>query len=205
MSTRQERILQRARELAKEPTSDQVVAWATNVLTLVELLHKRENADNLRALIDTTLREGRMTPLKHVVHGVAQGLLSDLESGFIPDFEGRIRSEVEGDLLAQARRLLEDEGLKDPAAMIIGAVLEDALRQLCRKHGVPEGDKIEAMNEPLRKQGVYGLPQKQQVTAWAAIRNKADHARFGEYTEAEVRLMHQGVSGFIATYLGGHE
>lgn len=88
----------------------------------------------------------------------------------------------EADFLQQADRL--GERLKDPAAMLIGAVLEDALRQLCRKHGIPEGDSIEAMNEPLRKASTYGLPQKQQVTAWATIRNKADHARFNEYTEA---------------------
>lgn len=87
--------------------------------------------------------------------------------------------------------------------MLVGAVLEDALRQLCRKHGVPEGRGIEAMNEPLRKAGVLSLPQKQQVTAWAALRNKADHGHFGDYTEAEIRLMHQGVVGFVATFLGG--
>jgi hypothetical protein len=68
---------------------------------------------------------------------------------------------------------------------------------------LPEGRSIEAMNDPLRKANVYGQVQMQQVTAWAAIRNKADHARFTEYIEAEVRMMHQGVSGFIATYLGG--
>lgn len=59
------------------------------------------------------------------------------------------------------------------------------------------------MNEPLRKASVCGLPQKQQVTAWAAIRNKADHGRFTEYTEPEVRQMHQGVAGFVARDLGG--
>ena len=30
--------------------------------------------------------------------------------------------------------------------MLVGAVLEDALRQLCRKHNVPEADNIEGMN-----------------------------------------------------------
>ena len=34
--------------------------------------------------------------------------------------------------------------------MLVGAVLQDQLRQLCRKHNVPEGDKIEAMNARLR-------------------------------------------------------
>jgi hypothetical protein len=130
------------------------------------------------------------------------GLQNDIESGFLPDLATKIRGEVEGDFLAQAQRLLEQRQ-KDPAAMLVGAVLEDSLRQLCRRHDVAEGDSIEAMNTPLRKAGVYGAPQQQAVTAWAVIRNRADHGRFTEYTEPEVRLMHQGVAGFVATHLGG--
>jgi len=84
----------------------------------------------------------------------------------------------------------------------LGHRLEDALRQLCRKNGIPEGDGIEAMNVPLRKAGVYGVPQQQQITAWAAIRNKADHGRFSEYSLEEVRVMHLGVSGFVTSFLG---
>lgn len=114
------------------------------------------------------------------MRGIARGTLDDLENGLLPDFTAKVRGEVEGDFLAQARRLLED-GLKNPAAMLIGA-------------------GIEKMNLPLRQAAVYGLPQGQQVTAWAAIRNKADHGRFADYSEAEVRTMHQGVAGFIATH-----
>ena len=139
-------------------------------------------------------------PFTVAIRGAASGLLNDVESGLLPDLAMRIRGDVEGDFLAQAHRLLE-ERQKDPAAMLVGAVLEDALRQLCRKHGVPEGDSIEAMNVSLRRAGVYGAPQQQAVTAWATIRNRADHGRFTEYTEPEVRLMHQGVAGFVATHL----
>jgi hypothetical protein len=205
-----DRIIERARDLTNLNFSGSgdsgVIAWAHNVATLHELLRGPNHAavKSLRAYIDKEvgLSAYRQGSFFAVIGGTAQGMLSDLEEGLLPDLAARIRSEVEGDLLGQAARLL-NEGLKDAAAMLIGAVLEDALRQLCRKHNLPEGDTIEKMNEPLRQAGVYGLPQKQQVTAWAAIRNKADHARFGDYVEAEVRMMHQGVSGFIAARLGG--
>jgi len=199
------KVLQRARDLASAPDQEPV-AWAENVFTLLELVRGPNHSAviGLRAYIDTARAHGRYRQgtFGGAIHGVANALLNDLESGFLPDLRTTIRAEVEGDFLAQAHRLLE-EGLKDPAAMLLGAVLEDALRQLCRKHGVPEGNSIEAMNEPLRKADIYGLPQKQQVTAWAAIRNKADHGRFSEYTEPEIRVMHQGLTGFIATLLGG--
>ena len=210
MNPSRDRLTERARDLTgitfRGSDDSSVVAWANNVMTLLEVLRGPNHAavKSLRAYLDKELGRSahRQAPFFAVVEGAARGMLSDLEEGLLTDLATRIRSEVEGDLLGQALRVLDD-GFKDPAAMLIGAVLEDALRQLCRKHSVPEGGSIEAMNEPLRTAGVYGLPQKQQVTAWAAIRNKADHARWSEYTDAQVRLMHQGVSGFIAALLGG--
>jgi len=136
------------------------------------------------------------------VHGIAQGLLSDMEAGLVPDLRSRIRSEVEGDFLEQAQRLL-DENRKDPAAMLVGAVLEDALRQLCRKHGLAEANSIDPMNTALRKADVYSEPRRAAVAAWAAVRNKAAHGRFTDYTDTEVRQMHQGVADFVATFLEG--
>lgn len=132
--------------------------------------------------------------------GALLAIKSDIEGGYFENIRSKIRSEVEADFLGQAFYLLEED-LKDAAAMIIGAVLEDSLRQLCHNNNVPEGNSIEKMNIPLKSAGVYGLPQQQQITAWASIRNKADHGRFSEYSLEEVRLMHQGVNGFIVKYL----
>jgi hypothetical protein len=204
-----QKVLDRARELmAADPHGGfSHLAWATNALTLVELLRgpTHGTAASLASQIEHGMRHSGLTSksLAVAVRGVLLGLINDLEAGFLPDLVTRVRGEVEGDLLGQVQRLLDDR-MKDPAAMLVGAVLEDALRQLCRKHNLAglERSTIEPMNEALRKADVYGLPQKQQVTAWAAIRNKADHARFPEYTLDEVRLMHQGVAGFIAMYLG---
>jgi hypothetical protein len=200
--TLRDELLKRAKAMTAGRPGE-TIAWASDVLTLLELLRGPNHGLTQtlqRALDATVVNKAGGSQLAHTAQGLAAGLVSDLEAGLIPDLQSRIRSEVEGGFLGQAMRLLDD-GLKDPAAMLIGAVLEDGLRQLCSKHGVPEGSTIETMNEPLRQKAVYGLPQKQQVTAWAAIRNKADHGRFSEYTEAEVRLMHQGVLGFIAQHL----
>jgi hypothetical protein len=183
-----------------------IIAWATNVLTLIETLRGAQSrtAAVLRDYVDMAITANiyEYTYFDDVVRGIATGLANDIEKGILPDLPMRIRSDVEADLLSQARRLLDDEDLKDPAAMLAGAVLEDALRQLCRKHEVTEARNIEGMNEPLRRAGVYGLAARQQVTAWAAIRNDADHAHFDAYDDRQVRLMIQGVNDFIAKHLG---
>ena len=185
-------------------TSDQH-AFGINVATIARSLlgqnHPvvRDTDDAIAAYSrDQSLRP--RFPIEKIT-GALVGIKSDYEGGYFADLRSNIRSEVEADFLGQALRLLEEK-LKDSAAMLIGAVLEDILRQLCQKHKIHDGDGIEKMNIPLRTAGVYGLPQQQQVTAWAAIRNKAAHGRFSEYTIEEIRLMHQGVSEFIIKYLG---
>jgi hypothetical protein len=210
--TPEERIRSRLDELAGLPPgfhgADDRIAWASNVLTVARQLLGPEDF-RVHSIQDSITRFTRSTGLQRddlenyfvqEVLGVLLGLKSDFEGGHLSNIRNQIRTEVETDFLSQAHRLLED-GFKDPAAMLIGAVLEDALRQLSRAHSLAEGDNIESMNVPLRTAGVYGLPQQQQVTAWAAIRNKADHARFSQYDIAEVRLMHQGVADFISKYL----
>lgn len=188
-------------------SSEDLITWANNILNLFKLFlpPKCSQIQTLENSLNEFLTGGlyygnRQEKLFIIFKGILRAVSSDYKKGFVKDLRTEIRAEVETDFLSQAGRLLEEK-LKDPAAMLIGAVLEDTLRQLCKKHGVPEGANIESMNAPLKKAGVYGLPVQQQVTAWAAIRNKADHARFDGYDLQQVKLMHQGVGGFIAKFI----
>ena len=184
-----------------------LIAWANNILNLFKIVLP-SNSPQIRMLEDSLEK----FPFADVHRGLAQSgfftrfkgflkaIYTDYKEGFLINLRSEIRAEVEADFLGQAGCLLA-ESQKDPAAMLIGAVLEDVLRQLCIKQGIPEGPSIESMNAPLKKAGAYGLPAQQQITAWAAIRNKADHGRFNEYGIEEVKLMHMGVGSFIEKYI----
>jgi hypothetical protein len=52
---------------------------------------------------------------------------------------------------------LQQEGYKDPAAVMAGGVLEEHLRKLCGKHGVTVSPKpkLDSMNSDLAKAGAY--------------------------------------------------
>ena len=119
-------LLAHARSLIQPPLDGNRIGWATNVLTVVELFRGRDHAiaKTLQKAIDNTVSGGRSAStaaLIHAVEGIVKGLVRGLEAGVLPDLATRIRSDVEGDLLQQAQRLLDD-GLKDPAAMLVGAV-----------------------------------------------------------------------------------
>ncbi len=209
----EEQIVSKMEELSKfkydmgEVSNVELLAWANSILNTFKLILPTNSyqIQNLEKVISEYLAIDYYKPFQRLdfrekCSGILLATYRDYKEGFLIDLRTEIRAEADADFLSQANRLLKEK-LKNPAAMLTGAVLEDALRQLCIKFEVKEGSNIESMNVPLRKAGAYGLPAQQQVTAWAAIRNKADHARFEEYDIKEVRLMHQGVNDFIVKHL----
>lgn len=119
--------------------------------------------------------------------------------------KGIVSSEVFSDFLEMASYLLT-EGYKDAAAVMIGSVLEQNLKQLCQKYSVevfvtgqgkPVPKKADVMNADLVKAGVYNKLDQKNITAWLDLRNKAAHGYYDEYTEEQVSLMLQSVSEFI--------
>jgi hypothetical protein len=131
---------------------------------------------------------------------------NDLMSGWIGNLRHLLRAEVFSDFLDMAEHLLE-QGYKDPAAVMIGSVLEDHLRQLATQHnirltqtgqnGKVSPKKADTLNGDLRNQNVYNKLDQKQVTAWLDLRNNAAHGHYGEYTAEHVKMMLAGVLDFI--------
>jgi hypothetical protein len=90
---------------------------------------------------------------------------------------------------------------------MIGSILEEHLRQLCRKNsiiveypnhnGVLVPKKADVMNADLAKTNIYNKLDQKNVTAWLDLRNKAAHGKYTEYTKEQVELMLQGIANFI--------
>src|SRR5258708_27004361 len=138
--------------------------------------------------------------------GVMQALRNDVADGFLKSVRELVHGELFSDFLDMADFLLS-EGYKDAAAVMGGGVLVSHLRQLCIKHSVDlevtlgndsRVKKSNQLNADLAKQKVYSLLDQKQVTAWLDLRNKAAHAKYGEYTKEQVVLMLQGIRNFIA-------
>ncbi|MDP3972973.1 MAG: hypothetical protein Q8P61_08705 [Candidatus Nanopelagicales bacterium] len=130
-------------------------------------------------------------------------LRSDVENGYLRRQADLIAAEVFGNFLDMAEHLL-DAGYYQPAASLIGAVLEDGLRRLARNAdvGVKPGDDISSLNNRLAAKAVYTNLVRKQVDVWGAVRNHADHGEFDKISEADVRDMYSGVTRFMAEKLG---
>lgn len=140
------------------------------------------------------------------VQGIALTVKHDVENDLLSDIRGLLQAEIFGNFLEIGEHLL-NEGYKDAAAVTIGAVLEDGLRELCKKNDIsitkPNGSPmtIEPLNTELAKHEVYTKLVQKQVTSYAHIRNKAAHGQYEEYDKSQVEMMLLFVQNFSDQHL----
>ncbi len=137
---------------------------------------------------------------------ILHAIRSEIDGGWLFTLKGLITAEVFADFIEMAEHLLET-GYKDPAAVMCGSVLEEHLRQLCKKNAIAteiEKDdkqipkKADRLNSELAKNEVYSKLDQKMVTAWLDLRNKAAHGKYDEYTKDQVKNMLVAVTEFMA-------
>ena len=133
--------------------------------------------------------------------GILKALRADYAAGYLHTVESLIQADIFADFLEMADYLLA-QNYKDPAAVIVGSVLEEHLRKLCSKHGIAVSSgtspkKADALNAELCAAEAYSKLDQKNVTAWLDLRNKAAHGHYDQYTQQQVELLSQSVRDFL--------
>jgi hypothetical protein len=192
-------LAEKAEALTKNETS-KIRGWGTSALTLLQhtfgesnphYMHFKQKYDDY----DFHELEYQFEEAKAIFLAAKE----DYEGGYLFNIRALVAAEVFDDALEQATEFL-NKGFKDPACVVAGVVLETTLKELCTRNHIPHA-KMEAMNIALCKAGTYDLPKQQQITAWAALRNKAAHGGWSAYNEADVKDLIEGMKRFMADYL----
>ncbi len=183
------------------PTLDsgKFVEWQTQVLNfLINLLglshiYVQSFKDKVTEGYESHVKMGQ---------GILNAVKEDILGGYLTDIKTLISAEVFSDFLEMAEHLLEN-GYKDPAASLCGAVLENGLRKIAMKKGigVKASDDLNSLNDKCANGGVYNRLTQKKIKVWIDIRNKADHGQFNEYSEKDVQEMLKGIRDFLADYL----
>ncbi len=159
----------------------------------------------------TTFEREAKTPVGYAAEagiGIMNAVQGELQGGWTQTATGIVSAEIFSDFLEMAEYLL-DSGYKDAAAVMIGGVLEEHLRQLCRREGIPleisgptriSPKKADQMNADLAARQVYSKLDQKAVTAWLDLRNKAAHAEYAGYSEQQVVLLFGGVQDFMVRH-----
>lgn len=134
--------------------------------------------------------------------GILRGALEDVEQGNLESLRSLVVAEVFSDFLDQGQHLLDNE-YKAPAAFLAGAVLENGLRSLAERNGIPvkNTDNLATLNRKIADKGIYNRLKQKQIESWTAVRNAADHGQFDQFTESDVDDLIKGVRGFLAMEL----
>ena len=139
---------------------------------------------------------------------IINNIKTEIENGWLTSIKGIVSAEIFTDFLEMAEHLLETD-YKDPAAVMIGSVLEEHLRQLCLTNSIDieyEKDgkliplKADRLNSELAKAGIYNKLDQKNVTAQLDLRNKAAHGKYSEYDKNQVRLMYDYVFNFMTRH-----
>jgi hypothetical protein len=135
--------------------------------------------------------------------GILRAAKADIDGGWLTAVTTLVAAEVFTDFLDMADHLLSTNYFQ-PAASLIGAVLEDSMRRLAINHNIPLDAKetLNTLDVKLRKGNVYNMLESRQIDVWREVRNNADHAKWGEFTKKDVTEMLAGVRGFLAKHLG---
>ena len=155
------------------------------------------------------MRADQPTQKVREILAIARALLNDYDSGSLQSVSSLVRADVFADFAEMAEHLLE-EGYKDPAAVIIGSVLEEHLRKLAilrtidptfvDAKGRTQPKKADVLNSELAAATAYDKTEQKQVTAWLGLRNDAAHGHYDRYNDEQVRLMIAGVIGFLTRH-----
>jgi hypothetical protein len=137
--------------------------------------------------------------------GILTSIKTEIEKGWLSTIKGLISAEIFSDFLGMAEHLLTEK-YEHAAAVMIGSVLEEHLRQLCNKNGIAVTEikngktlarKAGLLNADLAGHEVYNKLDQKNITAWLDLRNKAAHGKYSEYNIQQVEFMLQGVREFM--------
>lgn len=187
----------------REPDAALYYQWTTSSLTFLAAALGDDSA-HYRAFFAIGQSQPGVDRVARYL-GVLRAARDDIQSGWVDQRDLLLTADAFGSFLEQADYLLE-QGFKDPAAMLAGAVLESTLRKMCGVRNIPtdKQDKINRLNNKLAKEHkppAYGSMYHKQIIAWADLRNNADHGHFGEYDGQQVAALIEGVREFAARHL----
>ena len=122
-----------------------------------------------------------LLPLK--LAAILRTLRGDIVANQLASFAERVRADVLTDLLSQAESLNGD-GFRRAACVLAGASLENHLRELAVRHGIPvvttigNPEKASVINDRLRTSAnAYGKAEGREVQAWLALLRQCSRAR----------------------------
>lgn len=189
--------------LAVHTSSDEDAGYQIfhGALTLLSAVHGLDGpqVQDLQQLARS--KEGMYSSVRaSAARGALASLLGDLDAGITGSLRRQLAGGVMADFVSASRAALDDEGdsAKNVAAVLAGAVYEDAIRRLGSElAGVTDRPKLVDVLERLKACGILRDSQFSIAQSYLSFRNNALHANWEKVERESVA----SVLGFVEQLL----
>lgn len=134
---------------------------------------------------------------RQYLKGVLTGIKTDIENDLIFNLEKQTIGRVVADFITLAKQAAQED-IKEVAAVLASAALEDSLKRYAGLNGLQVDDKdMSEVINALKSAGLLKGPQASVVTSYIQTRNKAFHAEFNKIEMPEVKSLIAFTEEFI--------
>lgn len=172
--------------------------WKTSSIAFLKTKMGAEGT-HLHSFIDSV----EQAKYSDTVTGVSvlRSAKDDIEGDHLMKIEALVSAEIFDDFLEMAEHLLEN-GYFQPAASLVGAILEESLRRIAANNGVSTSrrEDISSLNSKLADAGVYNRFKQRQIQSWKLVRDMADHGQYKQLKKSDVEAVFTGIRDFLAEY-----
>ena len=159
----------------------------------VKEIHKRCTSHQIR--LDIQHRN-----LMLELAGTLRNYRTEVEDGLITSIQKQAQGGVLSDFVAISKQALQD-GLKDVAAVLACAALEDCLKKFARSHGLDADDKdMSQVINLLKSKELLKQAESRIAQSFVTFRNKAFHAEWDKIGEPEVGSAIGFTENFLLTH-----
>jgi hypothetical protein len=132
------------------------------------------------------------------LRGILSNLKAEIKGGLLISIQQQARGEVLADFIVLAKDAI-DNGVKDVAAVLSSAALEDALKRYAETMGIePETKSLSEVLNALKATNALPGPQAKVIQSFIGVRNKAMHANWDKIDTSEVYSLIGFLQDFVA-------
>ena len=179
-------------------------AWLSSVANLIDVVSPQSGAYRAQMqsiLAHENLPRGMPSTVVQQAHGVLKGAKSDWEAGTLRRIEFVVAATTFDDFLDHAT-IYHKGGKKTEAAVLASAVLEDSVKKIAGKNGLPTGGQsLEQLIDALVSAEIITSVKAKRIKSWAGVRNHALHAEWESFDIRDVGVMIDGVRELLDTHL----
>jgi uncharacterized protein YutE (UPF0331/DUF86 family) len=189
---------------AKQDAVPVIQGWISSVLNLLRIVTPAQSnyiRDAEEVLKDKDMGIGMPSLVVQRIYGILTSASVEWENGLLREIEYIIVAEAFDDFLDHAAKYHKGD-MKNEAAVLASAVLEDSIKRFAKKSAVPsKGRSLEELIDDLVKEGALPGLKAKRLKGLAGLRNHALHAEWDEFDIKDVGELINGLRTFIEDYL----